>query len=151
MTMIYGLQGWASTRAPFGEDTSNELASFTNHVVVFGGAKDPAFLREMSDICGRGKRVRTTHHHQRRPRSESTATHVALEPVLRSDKIKGLDEGHVLVLADNLPGVATRLDGIHLGRVGDDPEARTRTASSKRSRARSAASRCTTPLPSARE
>ncbi len=113
ITVIYGLQGWASARARFGEDTANELAAFTNNVVVFGGAKDPAFLKDMSDLCGQVERVRTTKTNTSGERGgQSTATHTALEPVLRSDEIKGLAEGHALVLADNLPPVITRLDGM---------------------------------------
>ncbi|MEV7090130.1 TraM recognition domain-containing protein [Streptomyces sp. NPDC093085] len=113
ITVIYGLQGWASARARFGEDTANELASFTNHVVVFGGAKDPAFLKDMSDLCGQVERVRTTKTTTGGDRSgHSTATHMALEPVLRGDEIRALSDGHALVLADNLPPVVTRLDGM---------------------------------------
>ncbi|GAB2777649.1 type IV secretory system conjugative DNA transfer family protein [Streptomyces daliensis] len=113
ITALYGLQGWASARARFGEETAAELASFTNHVVVFGGAKDPAFLKDMSDLCGEVERVRktktTTGGHQG---GHSTATHMEREPVLRGDEIRGLAEGHALVLADNLPPVVTRLDGM---------------------------------------
>lgn len=113
ITVIYGLQGWASARARFGEDTANELASFTNHVIVFGGAKDPAFLKDMSDLCGQVERERTTKTTSGGDRgSHSTATHMALEPVLRGDEIRSLPEGHALVLADNLPPVITRLDGM---------------------------------------
>ncbi|ATM24814.1 putative conjugative transfer gene complex protein (plasmid) [Streptomyces alboflavus] len=113
ITVIYGLQGWASARARFGEDAANELASFTNHVVVFGGAKDPTFLRDMSDLCGQVERVRKTRTTTSGNGSgESTATHTALEAVLRSDEIKALAEGHALLLADNLPAVITRLDGM---------------------------------------
>lgn len=113
ITVIYGLQGWASARARFGEDTANELASFTNHVVVFGGAKDPVFLKDMSDLCGQVERERTTKTTNGGDRGgHSTATHMALEPVLRGDEIRGLPEGHALVLADNLPPVVTRLDGM---------------------------------------
>ncbi|MFE7462604.1 type IV secretory system conjugative DNA transfer family protein [Streptomyces sp. NPDC057499] len=113
ITVIYGLQGWASARARFGEDTANELASFTNHVVVFGGAKDPVFLRDMSDLCGQVERERKTKTTSGGDRGgHSTATHMALEPVLRGDEIRALPEGHALVLADNLPPVITRLDGM---------------------------------------
>ncbi|GAA3083003.1 type IV secretory system conjugative DNA transfer family protein [Streptomyces rectiviolaceus] len=113
ITVIYGLQGWASARARFGEDTANELASFTNHVVVFGGAKDPLFLKDMSDLCGQVERERTTKTTTGGDRGgHSTATHMALEPVLRGDEIRALPEGHALVLADNLPPVVTRLDGM---------------------------------------
>ncbi|MEV3853064.1 TraM recognition domain-containing protein [Streptomyces sp. NPDC050095] len=113
ITVIYGLQGWASARARFGEDTANELASFTNHVVVFGGAKDPAFLKDMSDLCGQVERERTTKTTTGGDRGgHSTATTMALEPVLRGDEIRSLAEGHALVLADNLPPIVTRLDGM---------------------------------------
>ncbi|MEV8391774.1 MULTISPECIES: TraM recognition domain-containing protein [unclassified Streptomyces] len=113
ITVIYGLQGWASARARFGEDTANELASFTNHVVVFGGAKDPAFLKDMSDLCGQVERERTTKTTTGGDRGgHSTATHMALEPVLRGDEIRALADGHALVLADNLPPVISRLDGM---------------------------------------
>ncbi|MCX4549622.1 MULTISPECIES: type IV secretory system conjugative DNA transfer family protein [unclassified Streptomyces] len=113
ITVIYGLQGWASARARFGEDTANELASFTNHVIVFGGAKDPAFLKDMSDLCGQVERVRTTKTTTGGDRGgHSTATHMALEPVLRGDEIRSLPEGHALLLADTLPPVVTRLDGM---------------------------------------
>ncbi|MFJ8385583.1 type IV secretory system conjugative DNA transfer family protein [Streptomyces sp. NPDC094438] len=113
ITIVYGLQGWASATARFGEDTAKELASFTNHVVVFGAAKDPVFLKEMSELCGQVERVRTTRTTTGGDRGgESTATHTALEAVLRSDEIKGLADGHALVLADNLPPVISLLDGM---------------------------------------
>ncbi|WP_246561931.1 type IV secretory system conjugative DNA transfer family protein [Streptomyces roseirectus] len=113
ITVVYGLQGWASARARFGDDTADELASFTNHVLVFGGAKDPGFLKDMSELCGQVERVRTTRTTTTGDRGgESTATHTALEAVLRGDEIKALSEGHALLLADNLPPVITRLDGM---------------------------------------
>ncbi|MFJ2906216.1 type IV secretory system conjugative DNA transfer family protein [Streptomyces sp. NPDC087212] len=113
ITVVYGLQGWASARARFGEGTANELASFTNHVVVFGGAKDPAFLKDMSDLCGQVERVRTTRTTTGGDHGgHSTATHTALEPVLRGDEIRALPDGHALLLADNLAPVVTRLDGM---------------------------------------
>ncbi|WP_432158700.1 MULTISPECIES: TraM recognition domain-containing protein [unclassified Streptomyces] len=98
---------------PSHTETANELASFTNHVIVFGGVKDPAFLKDMSELCGQVERVRTTRTTTSGDRGgESTATQVALEAVLRSDEIKGLPEGQALVLADNLPPVITRPDGM---------------------------------------
>ncbi|MGA4842137.1 TraM recognition domain-containing protein [Streptomyces sp. G45] len=113
ITVIYGLQGWASARSRFSEDVANELASFTNHVLVFGGAKDPTFLKDMSELCGQVERIRKTRTTTSGDRGgESTATHTALEAVLRSDEIKALAEGHALLLADNLPPVITRLDGM---------------------------------------
>ncbi|KUO00057.1 conjugal transfer protein TraG [Streptomyces caeruleatus] len=113
ITVIYGLQAWASARARFGEDIAKELAAFTNNVVVFSGDKDPAFLKDMSDLCGQVERERTTKTTTGGDRGgHSTATHMALEPVLRGDEIRGLPEGHALVLADNLPPIVTRLDGM---------------------------------------
>lgn len=111
ITVIYGLQGWASAITRFGPDVAAELASYTNNVIVFGGAKDPEWLREMSDLCGQVQRLRSTTT-TGGERGVSKATHEALESVLRPDEIKGLAEGEVLVLADNLPPVITRLDGM---------------------------------------
>ncbi|MGW1123857.1 type IV secretory system conjugative DNA transfer family protein [Streptomyces sp. NPDC002526] len=113
ITVVYGLQAWASARARFGEDTAAELAAFTNNVIVLPGDKDPVFLRDMSDLCGQVERERTTKTTSDGDRGgHSTATHMALEPVLRGDEIRRLPEGHALVLADNLPPVVTRLDGM---------------------------------------
>ncbi|MDV5145467.1 TraM recognition domain-containing protein [Streptomyces sp. SBC-4] len=113
ITMFIGVQGWASAVARFGEETAAELASYTNNVIVLGGAKDPAFLKDMSELCGQVERVRTTRTSSNGERGgESVARHAALEAVLRSDEIKGLPEGHALVLADNLAPVVTRLDGM---------------------------------------
>ncbi|MER7043666.1 TraM recognition domain-containing protein [Streptomyces jumonjinensis] len=113
ITVIYGVQGWASAVARFGPDAAAELASFTNHVVVFGGAKDPEFLRGMSDLCGQVERVQKTRTTSGGDRGGvSTATHTALEPVLRGDQIKGLGEGEALLLADNLGPVITHFPGM---------------------------------------
>ncbi|MFE4633124.1 type IV secretory system conjugative DNA transfer family protein [Streptomyces sp. NPDC056773] len=113
LTVIYGLQGWASAAARFGPDTAAELASYTNVVIVFGGAKDTVFLKDMSELCGQVERVRTTRTSNGGERGgTSTARHMALESVLRSDEVKALSDGHALVLADNLPPVITRLDGM---------------------------------------
>ena len=60
ITVVYGLQAWASARARFGEDTAKELAAFTNNVIVLPGDKDPDFLKDMSDLCGQVERERTT-------------------------------------------------------------------------------------------
>ncbi|MFG3259054.1 type IV secretory system conjugative DNA transfer family protein [Streptomyces sp. NPDC048172] len=117
ITVIYGLQGWASAAARFGAADAKELASFTNNVVVFGGVKDTAFLREMSDLSGQVERTKTTHTRSTAngPHDNvSKAVHTVYEPVLRPDEIKALDveAGHALVFADNLPPVVTRLEGM---------------------------------------
>ncbi|MFF3554607.1 type IV secretory system conjugative DNA transfer family protein [Streptomyces tsukubensis] len=113
ITAIYGLQGWASAVARFGPDTAAELASFTNHIIVFGGCKDRDFLQSTSDLCGQVERVRKTRTTSGGDRGGvSTATHMVLEPVLRGDQIKGLGEGEALVLADNLAPVITHFDGM---------------------------------------
>ncbi|GAA3162304.1 MULTISPECIES: type IV secretory system conjugative DNA transfer family protein [Streptomyces] len=146
ITMVYGLQAWPSATSRFGADTAAELAAFTNNVIVFGGAKDPAFLSDMSALCGQVERLQTTRTTSSGGAGETTSTHVALEAVLRADEIKGLPDGDALVLADNLPPVITRFDGMWTwkswdtiqGHVGDLRRAneaeRLRAASAKRRR-----------------
>ncbi|MEV7482735.1 type IV secretory system conjugative DNA transfer family protein [[Kitasatospora] papulosa] len=149
ITVVYGLQAWASARARFGEDTAKELAAFTNNVIVLPGDKDPDFLKDMSDLCGQVERERTTKTTSGGDRGgHSTATHMALEPVLRGDEIRGLPEGHALVLADNLPPIVSRLDGMWTwdswaeieGHVRDlraaNEAERTRRATEKRNQAK---------------
>ncbi|MFJ9889522.1 type IV secretory system conjugative DNA transfer family protein [Streptomyces sp. NPDC091287] len=149
ITVVYGLQAWASARARFGDDTAKELAAFTNNVIVLPGDKDPDFLKDMSDLCGQVERERTTKTTSGGDRGgHSTATHMALEPVLRGDEIRGLPEGHALVLADNLPPIVTRLDGMWTwdswaeieGHVRDlraaNEAERTRRATEKKNRAK---------------
>jgi len=101
----------ASAVARFGPDAAAELASYTNNVVVFGGAKDPQFLRDMSDLCGQVERIRKTRT-SGDSGSESVASQAVLESVLRPDEIKALGEGFALVLADNLPPVISRMEGM---------------------------------------
>lgn len=114
ITIVYGLQGWASAAARFGPADAKELAAFTNNVVVFGGAKDPEFLREMSSLSGEVERtkVSTTRSGGSNRDNVSKAAHTAIEPVLRPGQIKSLDDGQALVLADNLDPVITHLDGM---------------------------------------
>ncbi|WP_424212697.1 type IV secretory system conjugative DNA transfer family protein [Streptomyces sp. BI20] len=112
ITIVYGLQAWASAVARFGPDTAAELAAFTNIVLVLGGAKDPGWLREISDLCGQVERVRTSRTKGGGQGGDSVSRQTVWEPVLRPDEIKGLATGRALVLAGNLPPIITKIEGM---------------------------------------
>ncbi|MBA0053655.1 conjugal transfer protein TraG [Streptomyces sp. AJS327] len=117
MTVVYGLQSWASAEARFGPADARELAAYTNNVLVFGGSKDTDLLRELSELAGHIERGKTTTTRSGGPLSLDSVSHATtpvLEAVLRPDQIKALETeaGHALLLADNLAPVITELSGM---------------------------------------
>ncbi|MFD8146143.1 type IV secretory system conjugative DNA transfer family protein [Streptomyces sp. NPDC059708] len=112
LCVMYFVQGWSSAVARFGRHNAAELADFTNNVMVFGGVKDPDFLRDMEALCGK-RRVLKTSSTSSRGRSEQGTRSVSedLEPVMQSWEIGQLDRdrGHALLLAGDLPPVITSL------------------------------------------
>ncbi|MFJ3883445.1 type IV secretory system conjugative DNA transfer family protein [Streptomyces sp. NPDC090077] len=112
LSLMYFVQGWSSAVARFGRHNAAELADFTNNVLVFGGVKDPDFLRDMEALCGK-RRVLKTSSTSSRARGEQGTRSVSedLEPVMPSWEIGRLDRdnGHALLLAGSLPPVITRL------------------------------------------
>lgn len=112
LCMIYLVQGWASAEARFGRDTADELASFTNNTLVFGGAGDPDFLEKMEKLCGQLKvfRTQSSSAAQKGGRASRSVSE-DWEPVMRAHQIRQLNvqSGEALLLSSSLPPVVTRL------------------------------------------
>ncbi|MEU7230038.1 type IV secretory system conjugative DNA transfer family protein [Streptomyces chrestomyceticus] len=112
IAVIYALQAWASAVKKFGRHDAAELAGYTNNVLVFGGVKEPDFLRDMERLSGK-RRVLKVSTSSSRTRGErgSQSAQPDWEPTLPDWKIQRLDKdlGEALLLAGDLPPVITRL------------------------------------------
>ena len=76
-------------------------------LVVFGGSKDVAFNREISDLAGTVRIPRRTHQ---TGRGTSISTAGEDVPVLRPEEIRELPERTALVIADNARPILAHLD-----------------------------------------
>lgn len=112
LCVIYLVQGWASAEARFGKSAADELASFTNNTLIFGGVGDPDFLAQMEKRCGMVRVFRTSASSSgQRGSGPSRSVSEDWQPVLRAHQLGQLDlvAGEALLLAGNLPPVLTRL------------------------------------------
>lgn len=112
LCVIYLVQGWASAEARFGKATADELESFTNNTLVFGGVGDSDFLAKLEKRCGLVRVYRTSASSGQRGSGPSRSVSEDWQPVLRAHQIGQLnspDAGEALLLAGNLPPVLTRL------------------------------------------
>ena len=65
LSFIYAAQTWRQLVICYGEDEARALFGLTNIITVFGGGKDGAFNREMSELIGTTRVSRTTYSHGR--------------------------------------------------------------------------------------
>jgi type IV secretion system protein VirD4 len=116
VSFIYAAQTWRQLVLIYGEDEARALFALTNVVVAFGGGKDGAFYRELSDLTGvtRVRRTTYTHHGPGWGRS----THGEDVPVLRPEQIRQLPQGQALVIAENAPPLIAGLDRCITGQRG---------------------------------
>jgi type IV secretion system protein VirD4 len=116
VSFIYAAQTWRQLVLIYGEDEARALFALTNVVVAFGGGKDGAFYRELSELTGvtRVRRTTYTHHGPGWGRS----THGEDVPVLRPEQIRQLPQGQALVIAENAPPLIAGLDRCSTGQRG---------------------------------
>ena len=114
IAFIYAAQTWRQLAAIFGEQEARALFGLTNVLVLFGGSKDVAFNKEISDLVGTVRVARTTWQGGRGGRSVS-GEDIA---ILRPEEIRELEEGHALVVAENCKPIIARLTRCIAGKVG---------------------------------
>jgi type IV secretion system protein VirD4 len=107
VSFLYAAQTWRQLVCVYGEDEARTLFGLTNVVVAFGGGKDGAFYRELSDLFGTTRVRRTSYAH--RGAGWSRSTHGETVPVLRGEEIRHLPPGRALVVAENAPPLIARL------------------------------------------
>ncbi|MGK2876716.1 MAG: type IV secretory system conjugative DNA transfer family protein [Nocardioides sp.] len=99
IAFIYAAQTWRQLVICYGEDEARTLFGLTNNIVAYGGGKDIAFYRELSDLVGTTRVMRRNLTHQQG--SRATTLFGADVPVLRPEEIRRLPERHALVLAES--------------------------------------------------
>ena len=115
LSFIYAAQTWRQLAAIFGEQDARALFGLTNVAIIFGGSKDAAFNREVSELIGSVRVTRSSW--QMRGWGGRTVSGETV-PILRPEQIRELPERQALVLAENGRPIIARLDRCIEGRKG---------------------------------
>jgi type IV secretion system protein VirD4 len=116
LSFIYAAQTWRQLVICYGEDEARTLFGLTNVIAVFGGGKDGAFNKELSELIGTSRVSRTTYN--RNWQSGGTSHAGAEEAVLRPEEIRLLPERHALVIPENAKPLVAKLTRCVDGRSG---------------------------------
>ena len=114
ISFVYAAQTWRQLTAIFGQDEAQALFGLTNVMVVFGGSKDVAFNRDISELTGTVRVARTGWHTDRGGRNISADD----IPVLRPEEVRQLPERQALVIAENGKPIIAKLHRCIDGRAG---------------------------------
>lgn len=113
------IQWAAQTRAQlnrlFGEDEARAMIGLTNNLVVFGGSKDVRFNQELSDLMGDVRVARHSWQSGTKPGRSTQGDDIA---VMTGSEIRELDQGTVLVLAENAKPIIAKVRRCIAGRSG---------------------------------
>ena len=116
LSFIYAAQTWRQLVVCYGEDEARALFGLTNNILVFGGGKDVAFYKEISELVGTTRVSRWSFNRSRGAWGSSVYAEDA--PVLRPEEIRQLPERHALVVAENAKPFVARLERCIDGRSG---------------------------------
>lgn len=115
ISFIWASQTWRQLVRVFGEQQARSIKDLTNTLIVFGGSKDAAFNKEISDLLG-VKRVARRNYQLGGHRSMST--HGEDVPVIRPEHLRELPTRRALVIAENGKPILARLHRAIDGRNG---------------------------------
>ena len=118
ISFVWAAQTWAQLSAIFGEQEARTLLGLTNNLVVFGGSKDVAFNREISDLLGQVRVSRTSW--QTRPGGFAGGRQVSADDiaVMTPAEIRQIEQRHALVLSENGAPIIARLRRCIDGKAG---------------------------------
>ena len=111
LSFLYAAQTWRQLVVSYGEDEARTLFGLTNNIVVFGGGKDVAFYKEISDLVGTTRVSRRTYSRSRGAWGSSVRGEDV--PVLRPEEIRQLPDRHALVVAESARPFIARLTSVH--------------------------------------
>ncbi len=116
LSFLYAAQSWRQLVITYGEDEARTLFGLTNNIVVYGGGKDGAFYRELSELVGTTRVTRRTYNRGRG--GWGSSVHGEDVPILRPEEIRQLPDRHALVVAENAPPLIAKLSRCIDGRKG---------------------------------
>lgn len=112
---IWAAQAWPQLAAIFGEQEARTLLGLTNNLIVFGGSKDVAFNKEISDLLGEVRVARTSWQSGRMGGRQMSGEDIA---ILTPAEVRQLKERHALVLAENGAPIIAELRRCVDGKAG---------------------------------
>ena len=115
ISFIWAAQAWPQLTAIFGEQEARTLLGLTNNLIVFGGSKDVAFNKEVSDLLGQVRVARTSWQSGRMGGRQMSGEDIA---ILTPAEVRQLKERHALVLAENGAPIIARLHRCIDGKAG---------------------------------
>jgi len=98
ISFMWAAQAWPQLSAIFGEQEARTLVGLTNNLIVFGGSKDVAFNREISDLLGQVRISRTSWQSGKTGGRQVSADDIS---ILTPAEVRQLKERHALVLSEN--------------------------------------------------
>ena len=114
LSFIYAAQTWRQLVAVYGEQEARALFGLTNVIAVFGGSKDAAFNKELSDLVGTTRVSRA--NWQTGTMAGRTFSGDDID-IIRPEEIRRLPQRRALVIAENGQPVIAQLrrciDGRH--------------------------------------
>ncbi len=115
ISFIWASQTWRQLVRVFGEQQARAIKDLTNSLIVFGGSKDTAFNREISDLLGTRRITRRNHQHGSHG---SISSHGEDTPVVRPEQLRELPARTALVVAENGKPILATLHRAIDGRPG---------------------------------
>ena len=127
ISFMWAAQAWPQLSAIFGEQEARTLVGLTNNLIVFGGSKDVAFNREISDLLGQVRISRTSWQSGKMGGRQVSADDIS---ILTPAEVRQLKERHALVLSENGAPIIASLSRCIDGKQGRqllEDQARLRT------------------------
>jgi type IV secretion system protein VirD4 len=115
LSFIYAAQTYRQLVSIFGESEARALLGLTNVLVMFGGSKDVAFNKEVSDLVGTTRVARTT---WQMGNSGGRSAHGDDMLILRPEEVRQLPEKTALVVAENCKPIIAGLTRCVEGKAG---------------------------------
>lgn len=99
----------------YGLDQARALFGLTNVLVLFGGSKDVAFNKEVSDLVGPVRVARTSFHLGRTGGRTASGEDI---PIITADEVRQIPARQALIVAENAKPLLARLTRSIEGRTG---------------------------------
>jgi type IV secretion system protein VirD4 len=115
ISFIWAAQAWPQLSAIFGEQEARTLVGLTNNLIVFGGSKDVAFNKDISDLLGQVRVARIGWQSGQMGGRQMSAEDIA---IMTPAEVRQLGERRALVLAENGAPIIARLHRCIDGKTG---------------------------------